>query len=80
MIYLDFMKQQHMDTLYRYLEYPKYVPQCICRIEWVKEKNALIKSYQSQNNRKLFKAIKIARNKLKALIDKAKADYVKKTC
>ena len=25
-----------MDILYRYLEYPKYVPQGTCRIEWVK--------------------------------------------
>ena len=26
-----------MDILYRYLEYPKYVPQGTCRFEWVKE-------------------------------------------
>ena len=25
-----------MDSLYRYLENPKYVPQGTCRIEWVK--------------------------------------------
>ena len=38
MIYVDFIKQQHMDTFYRYLEYPKYVPQGTCRIEWVKDR------------------------------------------
>ena len=30
-----------MDTFYRYLEYPKYVPPGTCRIEWVNNRDAL---------------------------------------
>ena len=36
-MYVDFIKLQHMDILYRCLEYPKYVPPGIFRSEWVKD-------------------------------------------
>ena len=35
MIYVDFMKQQHMDPLCRHLKYPQSLPQGTCRIEWI---------------------------------------------
>ena len=37
--YVDFIKLQHMDILYRCLEYPKYVPPVIFRSEWVNRAN-----------------------------------------